>query len=400
MASERLRALAVSQVSVVWGAQLWLATLAPRLRDRGVELAMAGPATGDLAATWHGLDLPYLPLELPPRHGLRRPDGSDRRPGAGQLAGEAVATARSVARIAALVRRHRPDVVVGNDLHGNLDVALAGRLARRPVVLDLHDIVRPGVGRRLLDLAAGLATLTVANSAATASTVSPGRRRAVRVIHPGVDLDRFHPGPQDPALRGELGAGPGDVLVGILGRIDADKGVDVLVEAMAGVDDPRARLVVVGSAYAESAAYEQRVRDRARAVLGDRARFVGRRSDMAEVVRNLDVLVNASRAEPFGLTVVEAQASGVAVVGSAAGGIPEFVEDGRTGLLAPFADVAALRAALTRLVGDPGLRARLGRAGQEQAARFSVESRADEMAAAYRDAASHRSRGRPMSPAR
>lgn len=387
-----MRALAVSQVPAVWGAQLWFATLAPHLLERGVELAMAGPAEGDLAATWRGLGLPYLPLELPEHRGLRRDDRSDRRPGPGQLAAEVAVVARSVVRIAGVIRRHRPDVVVANDLHGNLDVAVAGRLTRRPTVLDLHDIVRPGVGRRVLGLAAALATLTVANSAATAATVSPGRRRALRVIHPGVDLARFHPGPRDPALRAELGAGPDDVLVGILGRIDIDKGIGVLVDALAGLADPRVRLVVVGAAYSEGEAYERQVRSHAAEVLGDRVRFVGRRSDTPAILRSLDVLVNASRAEPFGLSVLEAQASGTAVVGSAAGGIPEFVEDGRTGLLAPHGDIAALRSALARLADDPGLRDRLGRAGLEQAPRFSVESRADEMAAAYRWAASAKGR--------
>jgi glycosyltransferase involved in cell wall biosynthesis len=295
--------------------------------------------------------------------------------------------------MAGLVRRHRPDLLVANDLSGNLDVALAGRLAHRPVVLDLHDIVRPGFGRRVLDVAAGLATLTVANSRATAVTVTPGSRRSVRVIHPGVDLQRFHPG-RDETMRAEMGASTSEVLVGIVGRIDADKGADVVVEAVARIDDPTVRLAVVGAAYDDGQVFEQRIRERATILLQDRVRFMGRRSDTPAIIRNLDVLVNASRAEPFGLTVLEAQASGVAVVGSDAGGIPEFVEDGRTGLLAAHGDVEGFARVLRRLVADPALRARLGRAGLDQAGRFSVESRAEEMADAYRWAAGGSPAGR------
>ena len=68
-------------------------------------------------------------------------------------------------------------------------------------------------------------------------------------------------------------------------------------------------------------------------LLGDRARFVGPVDDVPGVLRSLDVLVNASASEPFGLSVLEAQASGVPVIGTDAGGIPEFVTDGETGLL-------------------------------------------------------------------
>ena len=101
--------------------------------------------------------------------------------------------------------------------------------------------------------------------------------------------------------------------------------------------------------------------------LGDRVRFVGRTDDVPGTLRALDVLVNVSAAEPFGLSVLEAQATGVAVVGTAAGGIPDFVADDDNGLLVPPGDAAALAAALARLVTDPSLRARLAARGRVSA---------------------------------
>ncbi len=86
-------------------------------------------------------------------------------------------------------------------------------------------------------------------------------------------------------------------------------------------------------------------------------RFVGRTNDVPDTLRALDVLVNTSVAEPFGLSVLEAQASGVAVVGTRAGGIPDFVFDGDNGLLVPSGDADALAKALDRLVTDPEWRA-------------------------------------------
>ncbi|CAN5621187.1 hypothetical protein BH18ACT1_BH18ACT1_02380 [soil metagenome] len=108
---------------------------------------------------------------------------------------------------------------------------------------------------------------------------------------------------------------------------------------------------------------------------------------MPEVLRALDVLVNASRAEPFGRSVLEAQASGVPVVATDAGGIPEFVSDGVTGLLVPPGDEPALAAAIDRLLEDEELRARLAAAGRAQAEeRFALETRYDLVAGVFRGA--------------
>jgi glycosyltransferase involved in cell wall biosynthesis len=103
-----------------------------------------------------------------------------------------------------------------------------------------------------------------------------------------------------------------------------------------------------------------------------------------EVLRALDVLASASYAEPFGRALLEAQASGVPVVGTRSGGVPEFVEDGVTGLLVPPQDPAALATALQRLLGDAGLRERLARAGRAQAEeRFGLAERYDAVADVY-----------------
>ena len=193
----------------------------------------------------------------------------------------------------------------------HLEVALAGTVARRPVVLDLHDLVEEGLGRRVLRLAARLATVSLANSSATAQTVG-GESSKVRVVHPGVDTDRFFPTAADPAIRAQLSARPEAPLVGILGRIDPNKGVQTLVEAMARPDAnlgranlSRAHLVVIGREHVGSADFAAELRRRADELLGDRVRFIGPRDDVPDVLRALDIMINASRHEPFGRTVLE-----------------------------------------------------------------------------------------------
>ncbi len=122
-------------------------------------------------------------------------------------------------------------------------------------------------------------------------------------------------------------------------------------------------------------------------------RFAGRATDVPGTLRALDILVNASVAEPFGLSVLEAQATEVAVVGTAAGGIPDFVFDGDNGLLVPSGDADAPSKALERLLTDDELRARIASHGHATALGRGTEARADTVAAPDRQAAS-RQRGR------
>jgi glycosyltransferase involved in cell wall biosynthesis len=141
------------------------------------------------------------------------------------------------------------------------------------------------------------------------------------------------------------------------------------------------RLVVVGDVGVATSGYARELEARAGELLGSRARFVGRRDDVADVLRAIDILVNCSPAEPFGRSVLEAQATGLAVIGMRQGGVPEFVTDGETGLLVEPGDVTRLAAAITELAAHRCVRERLGGAARAQAVeRFDVWSRYDVVA--------------------
>ena len=393
MAPRRLCVAEVSNSDQVWGAEAAIMALAGPLAARGIDLVMASPAGGELEEQWTKMGLRHLPLEIGGRLGLRHPD-LDTPAGAAQLAREMAVSAGSVARIARLARR--VDLVASSSLWTHFDCAVAGRLARRPVVLDLHDIVRPGRGRILLGAAARLSSATVAVSQAVADCVGRTGGGRVRIMFPAVELDRFKPGRADPDMRRRLTASVNDPLVGIVGRVDPEKGIDLLVRAMAALEGPaaRAHLVVVGSPAFDSGSYLARVRDEAARTLGDRARFVGRMEDVPEVLRALDILVNASVAEPFGLGVLEAEATGVPVVATRSGGVSDFLSDGDNALLVPCGDEHALARAIERLVADPGLRARLARRGRVVAETgHGIDLFSDRLAALYRELVSSPPRG-------
>jgi glycosyltransferase involved in cell wall biosynthesis/GT2 family glycosyltransferase len=155
-----------------------------------------------------------------------------------------------------------------------------------------------------------------------------------------------------------------------VGRFETRKGIDVLAEAIPVVlaAQPEARFVLVGDPDVDEDGRGPTHRAQIEELL---ARHPGRvemtgvlsREELIAEYARADVFVAPSRYESFGLIFLEAMMHGAACVGTRAGGIPEVVEDGVTGLLVPPADPCALADALTRLVGDPALRARLGQAG-------------------------------------
>lgn len=348
-ADASLSVLVVSPPAEVWGAQLYLLDQVEALAERGVQLTLGSPADTPFAQAWVERGFPLLDLDLQLHEGLRRP-GSSERPSPRSLAVTAGGVLRAVPTLVRAVRRF--DAVYSFAMRSHLEVALACRATRTPVALDLVNIVRPGIGRRILQAAADLATLTVANSRASAAVLAP--RTRIAVIHPGVDLHRFHPAPADPALRAELSGGVDRPLVAIIGRIDVRKGVQTLVEAMgrAGGRAAEARLVVVGEAGTGPAEFADQLKADAAELLGDRVLFAGRRSDIPDIVRAVDVVVNASVAEPFGLTVLEAQACGIPAVATRAGGVVEFVEHEVTGLLVPPMEPGPMAEAIERVLTD------------------------------------------------
>lgn len=382
-----VRVLVVTRASRVWGAQLRLLLTAPELRARGVELTLAAPPGNAFVERWVGAGHALLALPAPGRDELRRADG--RRAGPLALAGVAVDTVRRTVRLARLARRF--DVLLSFNRHAHVEVVLAGRLARRPVVMEVVDIVRPGLGRRLQAIAASLATEVVANSRATASTLG-GAADRTHVIHPGVDDSRFSPGPADSALRERLSGGRRGRIVAILGRVDPGKGIELLADAWTLADGSGrhphladAVLAVVGDRGVAPDGYVESLRSSVTARLGDRAVFTGRIEDVPAVLRTVDVVVNASDAEPFGRSVLEAQAVGVPVVAADGGGIPEFVADGVTGFLFPPGDVAGLADALERALADPAAAGAVAGAAQRQALeRHATADRYDELAELYR----------------
>jgi len=203
--------------------------------------------------------------------------------------------------------------------------------------------------------------------------MAEGRDAARFAIIPnGVDLSRFA-SPTRCAFRSEFGVPEGAPLLGVVARLEPEKGHRVLIEAMPAIlrAAPDTRLAVVGEgSEAESLAA------RADSLgVADRVLFTGRRDDVAALTADLTLAVLPSSREAQGISILEAMARRKPVVATAVGGIPEVVADGVSGLLVPPEDPSALAHALIRLARSPSLRQRLGDAGYEIVAeRFSIDA--------------------------
>jgi glycosyltransferase involved in cell wall biosynthesis len=151
---------------------------------------------------------------------------------------------------------------------------------------------------------------------------------------------------------------------------------------------PDTHILIVGAAlFGLDADYPTQLAGLVRELgLEARVHFTGQRTDVARILRAVDVVVVPSRLpEPFGTIQIEAMAAGKPLVSTAAGGNVEVVEHGRTGLLVPPGDPYAIAAAVCSLLGQPQLRRRMGEAGRTRVSeRFTVERMAADIVSAYR----------------
>ena len=225
---------------------------------------------------------------------------------------------------------------------------------------------------------------------ATSPQAASYLERPATVILHGVDTEVFCPAPDRAALRRELGLDPDAVLIGCFGRVRAQKGVDLLVQAALQVfpRHPRAQLIFTGRITPDNRAFADELIAKATAAgLGDRIRFLGE-IPWDQVVRHyqaLDLFAAPARWEGFGLTPLEAMACGVPVIAARVGAYETLLRDGETGTLIPRDDAPMLAAALDRWLSDPEGRVTAGTAARAHVtANHAIEGEARAIVAVYR----------------
>lgn len=205
----------------------------------------------------------------------------------------------------------------------------------------------------------------------------------VTCVRSAVDATPYLAAVDRPAFLHEFGLPHHALVVGIVAQLIERKGHRYLIEAVSHLQGnyPQLRVLVFGKGPLQ-AALQQEIAQRQ---LSEVIRFAGFRNDLPQWLGGLDLLVHPADMEGLGVSLLQASAAAVPIIASRAGGLPEAVADGISGILIPPGDVSALVAAMQRLLDDADLRHQFGAAGRQRILReFSVDAMVEGNLAVYR----------------
>lgn len=209
----------------------------------------------------------------------------------------------------------------------------------------------------------------------------PVKETAVAVIPNAVDLQKFTPQRRDEALRLSFLQNPNELLLGVVSRIDKGKGLLEVIDAASKLklDEIPFRMIIVGKeTIGEEGTLAVLEAEIKRLGLENEVLLIGHRADIDTIMASIDVLVMPSPSETFGRVLIEAMASGAAVIASAGGGVPDIIRDGEDGLLVPPLDAEGLADAMIRISRNQELRQRLAENGLRAARDRYDQSKLDQ----------------------
>jgi glycosyltransferase involved in cell wall biosynthesis len=291
---------------------------------------------------------------------------------------------KALLKLFVLMRRERPHIVHTHTAKAGLLGRLAARLAGVPVIAHtfhghvLHGYYGPAKNRLLRRMERSLARFTdrlvTVSEEVKRDLVGYGVAAAekITVIPLGFDLEPFlSSSTRRGEFRRELGVGGESRLVGIVGRIFPIKNHRLFLDAaaMIAAGNRAVRFVIVGDG-ALRAALERQAKDLG---IADRVLFTGWRRDLPRIYADLDVLAVSSDNEGTPVSAIEAMAAGCPVVATRVGGLPDLIDDHKTGRLVPPRDASALSTAILELLDDSAAARELGRnAADAVRQRFTV----------------------------
>lgn len=346
-----------------------------------VVLGAHGPLADKLRES--SIETRILPLDAQVAQARKDSLGSDKA----SRVRQALSSLQYVARLSLLLKQSSARILHTNSLKADILGGLGGRLAGTPILWHVRDRITdeylpPTTARVFRALCRLLPQAIATNSASTLGSLELAPSDLVRVIHDGFVEPSLEPDGVQVLEQ------PHSPLIGLVGRISPWKGQDIFIRAAALVLQkfPSARFQIIGSALFGEEDYEAQVRALAQELeLGDSLEFTGFRSDVQNCIARLDILVHASTmGEPFGQVVMEGMAARKPVVATRGGGVPEIVEEARSGLLVPMGDAQAMAEAILWLLENPERAREMGLAGRKRVEEhFTIAQAAAKVQALY-----------------
>lgn len=294
----------------------------------------------------------------------------------------------NILRLAKLFRDAKPDIIHTHTYYTNTIGRLAAIPARVPVVITHVHGVYFHYNKRNLFIERFLSRFTdriITCSDAVKDFVVKDegiRLEKVTTVHNGIETGRFARSVDRRAVRASLGITDLDarVIVTVASFNPRKRHTDILDAACElEADHPDIKLLFVGDGP-----LRKDLEDKARRLgLKDRVIFAGVRGDVPEILAASDIFVLPSNIEGFGLAAIEAMASGLPVIATAAGGFLEIVKNGVSGLLVPMNDPVSLARAMNSILDDKNKAKRMGEEGRKLSAGFSLEAMMEKIEAVY-----------------
>lgn len=204
-------------------------------------------------------------------------------------------------------------------------------------------------------------------------------KHKIKIVYPGVELGQFNPSimPTILEIRKKLNLPEKGPIIGTVGRLQRWKGMHGLIEAMPIIlkKYPDANCVIIGGEHGLEPDYLSYLKKRIDCLkLKDKVVLAGFQKNIPEWMQAMDVVVHASKNEPFGIVIVEAMALGKPVVAGPEGGPTEIITEGLNGLFAPYGNAKMLAKQILRYLDDPIFAKKIGEAAKKRAREFSTQN--------------------------
>lgn len=291
-------------------------------------------------------------------------------------------------KIALLCRKYFIDLIHAHDSHSHSAAVLAVTLFRLRVPLVISRRVDFPVSRNPFSLwkynHPGVRRVVCVSEEIKQITAKSIRNKAVMdVVYDGIDLSKYDGIKHPTTIKDELGLPLDTLLIGNLSALADHKDFPTWLNTARILADRHPELVfIIAGQGPEEGMIRNFILDNN---LEGRIRLIGFRNDVPRVMSSLNIFLMSSKTEGLGSIIIEAFAAGIPVIATSAGGIPELVEDGVTGMLAAPGDSEGLANAVTRLLEDPALTQRIKNNAQKKAGEFSFRKTAEATLAIYRE---------------